>query len=283
MSQVLVPRKLEELWPMLHEHPEAALMAGGTDLLVRRRAGIVSPEVIVCLEHVAELQGVHRQGDELVIGAATTHTRCLASSEIQAHAPVLHQALGRVGGPQIRNMGTIGGNICTASPAGDSLPALTVLRARVELRSKGAKRLLPLSEFILGPGRTAFGPGEILTGVRIPLDDGFTVRHFEKVGQRQAMAIAVVSLAAMIRLGSGGIVREARLALGSVGPTIVEPQSAEDCLVGRRLSTTALREAARLVRDAVSPIDDIRASADYRRQVAGNLLMRLRASAEQRT
>ena len=275
MSRVLVPRKLDEVWPMLHEHPGAALMAGGTDLLVRRRAGIVSPEVIVCLDHVSELQGVHLEGHELVIGALTTHTRCLASPDIQAHVPVLHQALSRVGGPQIRNMGTIGGNICTASPAGDSLPALTVLRAGVELRSKNENRRLSLSEFILGPGKTALRSGEILAGVRVPLEDGFTVRYFEKVGQRQAMAIAVVSLAAMIRPGSGGIVREARLALGSVGPTIVEPRAAEDCLVGRRVSKTALREAARLVRDAISPIDDIRASADYRRQVAGNLLMRL--------
>lgn len=275
MTHVLLPRTVPDVWTALTEHPQAVLMAGGTDLLVRRRAGKISPPTIVCLEHVEELHGVRLHGNELIIGATTTHAHCLDSPEIQAHAPVLHQALSRVGGPQIRNMGTIGGNICTASPAGDSLPPLTILRARVELRSKDAGRLLPLSEFIPGPGRTALRPGEMLTSVHIPLEETFTVHSFEKVGQRQAMAIAVVSLAAMLRLGPGGIVREARLALGSVGPTVVEPRSAEDCLVGHRLNKTALREAARLVQNAVSPIDDIRASAGYRRQVAGNLLLRL--------
>jgi xanthine dehydrogenase FAD-binding subunit len=172
-------------------------------------------------------------------------------------------------------MGTVGGNLCTASPAGDCLPPLYALGAEAVLRSKDDERALPIGEFILGPGRTALEPGEILCEIRAPLVPG--LHHFEKVGQRNALAIAVVSLAAVVRLGRGGIVEEARLALGSVGPTVVRPLQAEMALTGRRLAMGVLAEAAELVRAAVSPIDDLRASAAYRREVAGNLLLRLAA------
>ncbi|MFO7597824.1 MAG: FAD binding domain-containing protein, partial [Desulfocurvibacter africanus] len=161
--------------------------------------------------------------------------------------------------------------------AGDSLPALHILKAEVVLRSRESERALPIADFIRGPGKTDLRPGEILTEVRIPSAVDFQVQHFEKVGQRNAQAIAVVSLAALVRLNRRGTVEEARLALGSVGPTVVRPREAEEALAGRRLSLTALRQAAELVRSSVSPIDDIRATAAYRREVAGNLLLRLAA------
>jgi CO/xanthine dehydrogenase FAD-binding subunit len=147
----------------------------------------------------------------------------------------------------------------------------------VVLRSQESERTLPIGNFILGPGKTDLRPGEILVEIRIASVREFQVQHFEKVGRRNAQAIAVVSLAALARLGRSGKVEEARLALGSVGPTVVRPWEAETALQGRRLSLTALRQAAGLVRSAVSPIDDIRATAAYRREVAGNLLLRLAA------
>ncbi len=275
MTAVLLPRHMDELWSMRTDHIEATLMAGGTDLLVRVRSGLEQPKTVICLERLPELRSIREKHGRLCIGACVTHRECLESPSVREHAPILAQALGHLGGPQIRNMGTIGGNICTASPAGDSLPPLYALEAEVVLRSKADERRLPVADFILGPGRTALRPGEVLTEIRGPLADDFQVQHFEKVGGRNAMAIAVVSLAALVRTGPRGIVQEARLALGSVGPTVIRPDKAEKALIGRTLSSSALHQAARLIRDAVNPIDDIRATAAYRRQVAGNLVLRL--------
>ncbi len=275
MNAVLLPRETSELWAMLADHPDAALMAGGTDLLVRARKEREQPAVVICLERLPELQAIHMEHGRLCIGACVTHRACLDSQQVRASAPILARALGHLGGPQIRNMGTIGGNICTASPAGDSLPPLYALEAEVVLRSKDAERRLPIADFIHGPRRIALMSGEILAQIRVPPADDFQVQHFEKAGRRNALAIAVVSLAALVRTGPRGIVQEARLALGSVGPTVIRPVEAEKALISRKLSPNALNQAARLVRAAASPIDDIRATADYRRQVAGNLLLRL--------
>lgn len=275
MNTVLLPQNLDELWRMRAENPGASLYAGGTDLLVRRRAGLVRPAALICLERIAELRSIYIDGDVLAIGACATHRECLESSEISRHAPVLAQALRQIGGPHIRNMGTIGGNICTASPAGDSLPPLYMLEAEVALRSPEGERRMPISQFIIGPGQNALNADEILDHVRIPLSREYSIQHFEKVGQRNAMAIAIVSLAAVVRTGARGIVEEARLALGSVGPTVLRCTEAEEALTGRRLSMTALREAGRRIRPVVRPIDDIRASAAYRREVAGSLPLRL--------
>lgn len=275
MKAVLLPRDMDELWAMLADNPGAALMAGGTDLLVRVRKGLEQPDTVIILEGLPELRSIRVEHDRLCIGARATHQSCLDSPMVREYAPILAQALSRLGGPQIRNMGTLGGNICTASPAGDGLAPLYALEAEVVLRSRDAERRLSIADFIHGPNRTALWPGEILTEVRVPLADGFQVQRFEKVGQRKALAIAVVSLAALVRTGPRGIVQEARLALGSVGPTVIRPKEAEAALVGRKLSPSALNQAARLVRAAVRPMDDIRATADYRRQVAGNLLLRL--------
>ncbi|NCC25787.1 MAG: xanthine dehydrogenase family protein subunit M, partial [Deltaproteobacteria bacterium] len=226
MTAVLAPRFFDDLWAMLNDQPEATLMAGGTDLLVRRRAGLVNPRTIVLLEGLDALAEISLDNGELVVGSGATHSRILNSPLIRTNAPLLAMALAKVGGPQIRNMGTIGGNLCTASPAGDSLPALHVLGARVELLSQNARRVMNLDEFILGPGKTALRPGEILTRILVPPTRHFQVQHFEKVGQRKAMAIAVVSLAGLISLGPRGLIENAHLALGSVGPTIIRPVEA---------------------------------------------------------
>ncbi|WP_415518370.1 MAG: xanthine dehydrogenase family protein subunit M [Desulfovibrio aminophilus] len=274
MTRVLLPATLPELWEALAASPGAPLLAGGTDLLVRLRARRQRPEALVGLERLAELRTIRRQGRSLRIGALATHAMIAGHPLVLRHAPVLARAVSEVGGPAIRNMGTLGGNLCTASPAGDSLPALAVLEARVELLSAGGTRLLPLSGFLLGPGRTALAPGEIVGAVRVPLAADFQVQHFEKVGRRAALAIAVVSLAVLARLEKG-VVAEARLAVGSAAPTVLRCPEAEELLRGGRLTLSALERAAKAVRAAVRPIDDARASAGYRRQVAGNLLLRL--------
>jgi xanthine dehydrogenase FAD-binding subunit len=257
------------------EHPRAALYAGGTDLLVKLRSGLLDPPVLICLERIEELKGTADQGEEIFIGGATTHAALLADPLIQGHFPVLIKALKVLGSPLVRRMGTIGGNLITASPAGDTLPPLYVLGAEVELRNEKSRRHLPVKDFILGPGKTLLASGEILSGVRLRKQPEINVHHFEKVGSRKALAIAVVSLAAALQINPDGLVQKARLAWGSVGPTLVTCREAEAALEGNPLSLEILEKAAAMARRAVSPIDDLRAGAGYRRQVAGNLLFRL--------
>jgi xanthine dehydrogenase FAD-binding subunit len=274
MRSVFLPQKLEELWPRL-EDPSTSLYAGGTDLLVRLREGTVKDGNLVCLERLAELKEVEDLGDAVRIGAVCTHTQLLADPLVGRHFPILIQALRVLGSPPIRHQGTIGGNIGTASPAGDTLGPLYALRAEVELRTRETARHLPIRDFIQGPGRTVLKSGEIITGVRMAKCPAFNIHHYEKVGQRRAMAIAVAGLAVLMRVGGDQTIEEVRLAWGSVGPTVVTSAPVEAVLRGRPLSREVLREAADVARQAVAPIDDLRASADYRREVAGNLLRRL--------
>lgn len=283
MKKVLLPRTMPELWSCMKEEADAALYAGGTDLLVKLRRGDVGAHALICLERIEELRGIRKESECLWIGAAATHRQLLGSSLIQEELPVLSMAIKTLGSPLIRGMGTIGGNICTASPAGDCLPPLYVLDAVVELHSRGAVRTMPLAAFISGPGETLLAKGEILAGIRVKKPEGFTVHHYEKAGQRKAMAIAVASLAAVLKISGSGIVEEARLAWGSVGPTVVRSAEVEAALIGERLSSTALENASALARRAISPIDDLRASAEYRRTVAGNLLFRLGTGIGRRT
>ncbi len=275
MRNVLMPASLDELWLAVEKAPRGSVYAGGTDLLVRMRSGLVNPDALICLERIPELRGVRDQGDVLRIGACTTHTAILSDPAVVAHFPVLSQAVRVLGSPLIRNMGTLGGNICTASPAGDTLPPLYVLNASVELLSRDGARTLAIEDFIAGPGKTRLEPGEILASIRVPKPRPSVLHHFEKVGLRNALACSVVSLAALIDLSPEGTVEAIELAWGSVGPTIVRCPEAQAFLQGKVLDSETLREAAAIVHRTVSPIADVRAGADYRRIVAGNLLLRL--------
>jgi CO/xanthine dehydrogenase FAD-binding subunit len=275
MSSVFLPRTLNSLWKILEQDPGAIVYAGGTDLLVKFRQSMPQPPSLVCLERIEELKGVREREEDLFIGACTTHTFMMNDPLIRSRCPVLAKALKVLGSPAVRNMGTIGGNICTASPAADTLPPLYVLDAEVEIRSKSDSRRMVLREFILGPGKTRLRAGEIVFGIWLRKAPEYTIHHFEKVGQRNALAIAIVSLAAVLKVSHAGTVEKARLAWGSVGPTVVTSTQVEGAITGQPLSMETLKKAGELARNAVSPIDDVRARASYRRLVAGNLLWRL--------
>ena len=275
MRPVYLPHTLLELWSYLEVEPEALIYAGGTDLLVKMRSGkAAAAPALICLERLAELRDIRETAAGIRIGAAAAHTELLRHPLILSCLPVLAQALQTLGSPLIRNMGTIGGNICTASPAGDTLPPLYILQAEVELHTRDAVRILPIREFITGPGKTQLQRGEILTGVVVKKPVGYNIHHFEKVGLRKSMACAVASMAALLRLSPSGVIEVARLAWGSVGPTVVTA-AVEDTLIGEKLSRKTLAAAALKIRQIVAPITDVRASADYRRTVSGNLLLRL--------
>ena len=270
------PETLDELFEQQQQHQGAHLMAGGTDLLVALRHGPQDKRTIICLERIAELRRIDELDDGSVsIGATATFSTIARNTLLQERYPLLTQAAATVGGPAIRNMASIGGNIVTASPAADSLPALYLLDAQLELRSATGRRTVAIDEFISGPRRTLLQPGEIISRIILPPASDWYIQRFEKVGRRKSLAIAVASLAALLRLTADGTVTEARFAWGSVGPTVVRCPEAEQALIGKSLTEENLTAAALLAQQAVQPIDDIRASAEYRRTVAGNLLLRL--------
>ncbi|RJR45429.1 MAG: xanthine dehydrogenase family protein subunit M [Desulfobacteraceae bacterium] len=275
MKTVHLPSTLDELWQILSENPGIGIYAGGTDILPRLRKGMRPPPALVCLERIGELRGVRDEGDKVFLGGCTTHSALLSTPLIRDHFPVLAKGLAALGSPHIRNMGTLGGNIATASPAGDSLPPLYVLQAEIELRNRNSQRRVQIRDFIKGPGKAALSAGEIVAGVWLQKERKHRIHHFEKVGQRNALAIAIVSMAAVIDLSEGGLIESAHLAWGSAGPTIVTSQAVELFLKDKPLDAETLSKAADLAREAVSPIDDVRATAAYRREVAGNLLLRL--------
>jgi xanthine dehydrogenase small subunit len=276
LDKPFMPKTIDEIWCILEEQPDIILYAGGTDLLVKLRAShTLHNTPLICLERIEELKTVYESAGRVFIGACCTHSQLLSNPLIQQRFPVLIKALRSLGSPPIRNMGTIGGNICTASPAGDTLPPLYVLDAKVEIRSQNQYRRMPIKDFIVGPGITALKKGEILYGLWLEDNNSYNIHHFEKVGQRRSLAISIASLTALVKTTETGIVEKTRFAWGSVGPTTVTSEEAEAALIGKPLSEETLKALMPFVEKAVSPIDDLRASASYRRVVAGNLLFRL--------
>lgn len=274
MRALMFPSCLEELFCKMEQNPTALLLAGGTDLLVRlRRQPGQNPPPLISLANLKELHGISKDDTTIAIGAATTFSAIIADKLIGEHAPLLAQAARTIGGPAIRNMATIGGNIRTASPAGDSLPPLYLLGAMIEIISQRGKRLLPIGEFIVGPGQTALFENEIITRILLPCGESFHYQGFEKVGRRRSMAIAVTSFACLMNLSNDRTIETARFAWGSVGHTVVRIPVLEEKLAGSRLDDDTICHATHIVRDKVSPISDIRATADYRRSVAANLMV----------
>ena len=277
MVTVTIATSIDDACAALDADPEALVIAGGTDLMVEVNRGTRSVGNVVAVDRVPELQGWSLEGDRsnvLRLGAGTTCAD-LAEPSLAKLVPALAQAARTVGSPQIRNAATLGGNLATASPAGDMLPVLAALDAEVELRSSTGTRHLPLDEFVVGVKVNALVPGELITAIRVPVLDG--PQEFLKVGTRNAMVIAVTSLALVVdRPG-----RTVRVALGSVAPVPVraieaEVLAAERCdFDGMRVpSDEVVDRFAVLVADAARPIDDHRGSAAYRRHAVGVLARR---------
>ena len=276
---ILIPRSIADACATLATNPDATVLAGGTDLMVEINAGHRRPTAVVSLGALDELASWQELGRDvppptLVLGAGLTYT-ALMSGRLAERLPALAAASRTVGSPQIRNAGTLGGNLGTASPAGDTLPVLAALDATVDLVSSSGERSLRLEEFITGPKLTARRSDELIAAVRFPAPEG--PQQFLKVGTRNAMVIAAVSLAAVVDRPT----RSIRLALGSVGPTSIRAHDAEAWLADRldwEMTTapdpTLLAELARRVSASARPIDDHRSTADYRRHAAGVLAVR---------
>ncbi len=258
---VLTPRSLDEALRLKAEQPDARLVQGGTDVLVELNFDRSRPLALINLNEVEELRGFSRENGTLVLGSGLTYAE-LMRPELAAALPALAEASRTVGSPQIRNRGTLGGNLGTASPAGDALPPLLIESAEVELASVRGRRVVPLGDFLVGPKRNALEPDELVVSVRIKPSGAH--QTFMKVGPRNAMVIAVCSLALSVDRERG----ELRAAFGSAGPVT-------------GLVTAPLDEAERFpdaVAAAASPIDDVRGTAAYRRHalrvLAGRALER---------
>jgi CO/xanthine dehydrogenase FAD-binding subunit len=276
---VLVPSTLDEALDALGEHPDALVLAGGTDLMVeineshRRLAG---DEVVVSVTRVPELRAwsLDPATATVRLGAGVTYAE-LARPPLATLLAALGQAARTVGSPQIRNAATIGGNLATCSPAGDGLPVLAALDAMVELAGPDGARRLPVLDFMTGVKRTARRPGELITAVTVPVLDGW--QGYAKVGVRNAMVIAIAGVCLAVDRPS----RSVRIALGSVAPTIVRAPAAEaeaSGHVGWAAATVGDATVARfgeLAAEAARPIDDHRASAAYRRRAVEVLACRL--------
>jgi CO/xanthine dehydrogenase FAD-binding subunit len=242
------PRTLDEALRLRAELPDARLVQGGTDVMVELNFGRSRPPALVSIAEVDELRGWSRENGGLRLGAGLTYTEAMLG-ELAELVPSLAQASRTVGSPQIRNRGTIGGNLGTASPAGDALPPLLAERAHVELASVRGIRTLPLDEFLLGVKRNALEPDELVSAVRLTPSGGS--QTFMKIGPRNAMVIAICSLALVVDTAEG----EVRAAFGSAAETarsVTLPLAEADALPDR-------------IAEATRPIDDVRATAAYRR------------------
>jgi CO/xanthine dehydrogenase FAD-binding subunit len=282
---LIVGRSTAHVLEILQAQPEARIVAGATDLIPFVRAGRLRPRLVVDITRLDDLRAIRHVDGGLEIGALVTHAQLAASPLVRQHAAVLSEAAACVAGPQVRARGTLGGNVCTASPAADTVPALLVLDAQVRLVSAAGERRLPLANFSAGPGRTALGDGELLHSVYIPAQPESAGASFGKVGKRQALVISVVNGAALLAVAEEQVT-QARIALGAVAPTVVRCPAAEARLVGTVAHASGLRhefeEASDLVLKTIRPIDDVRGSAAYRRAAAVGLVRRLLAQAWER-
>jgi len=266
-------RSIDELLDHLAD-PGARILCGGTDLLVKMRGGLMRPTRLLDISDLTDMRGLAWGERALEVGAAVPYADLLGDRAVRERLPILALVLGKLGSAQIRNRGTLGGNLVNASPAADSVIALLLLDAEVVLASRQGERSLPVEGFLLGPGKTALARGEFVRSVRIPIPEGALAPYFHKIGRRKALTISIASLGALLRVEKGRV-KEARLAVGSVAPTPLRLRRVEDLVRGRRLTPQLIAEARALAAQSVSPIDDVRASGAYRRDVTADLVARL--------
>jgi carbon-monoxide dehydrogenase small subunit/xanthine dehydrogenase small subunit len=265
------PRSLEEALEILAQRPgEARPVAGATDLLARAGPGSAGLDALFDVTAVPEMQGIEERDSELWLGALTTYTDAAASPLVARHAPALRTACGLAGGPQVRNRATLGGSLARAAPWADPLPPLLAADAVVEIVSVSSRRDVPVDAFLSGPGETALAPDELIVGVRVPRREG--VRGaFQRLAQRRGPAVAKISVAAAMTFKDGRP-DWVRVAMGAAGETVTRCLATETALLGGGYDS--LQRAKDAIREEARPVDDLRSSSEYRREMAAVLLER---------
>ncbi len=269
----LAPKNLIEALEMMSDRPEAIPLAGGTDLLVQVKEGRRPVETLLSLKRVPEVHQYTHNGT-LTFGAAVTVGQIAAQPQVQRDYTALAVGAGLIGSVQIRNVATVGGNLCNAAPSADTAPPLLVLGARAVISSLQCERTVPLEAFFLGPGRTVLQPGELLKGIVVPQPPERTGSFYMRHTPRARMDLAVVGVAAAVTLGADGTIAEARLALGAVAPVPMRATRAEALLPGYPLADELLQEVGATAAQEAQPLDDLRASAEYRRHLVDVLTKR---------
>ena len=273
--EVIRPASVDEALGVLATHGASArIVAGGTDVLVELQRGVKPTATLIDVSALRELKYVRRSGDAVAIGGLATHNDVLAAPFARAAMLPLAQACIEVGAPQIRTRGTVAGNLVTASPANDTIAALIALDAELVLVSRSGERSVRLEDFYTGFRTTQLRTDELVREIRFRALDASRRGVFLKLGLRRAQAISVIDIALVVERDAGGVVGDARIALGCLAPTVVRATSAERFLIGKRLDAAACAHAGRIACDDAAPIDDVRGSAGYRRTTLAALVTR---------
>ncbi|GGB87438.1 oxidoreductase [Novosphingobium endophyticum] len=275
------PDTVEGAIALLAADPLARPLGGGTDLIVQVRSGRVTPSSIVDLKRIGGLSGVRRDGEAFVIGAATPCTSLKDDAQFSAAWPGVVEAANLIGSVQVRNRATMAGNLCNASPAADSVPALVAAGATCVIAGPAGRREVPVEAVPVAPGRTSLAAGEFVIEIRLPAGRRSGSDAYLRSIPRTEMDIAVVGTAANLEFDGEGTCTSARIALGAVAPTVVLVEAAGAALIRTRLDDAALDAMAEAVRAACDPIDDKRGTISYRKAMAGVLARRaVRIAAE---
>ena len=280
--EYLRPRSLAEAISLLGKYGnKAKVLAGGTDLLIDMKLLRKRPEYLGDITGINELKGITSNEKELRIGAITLLSEIGNSRLIQDRYAALFEATSEMATTQIRNLATIGGNLCNASPAADTAPPLIVLEAKAEIASQSGIRTVPLEEFFTGPGETVLTAGDILTAILIPAPAQHMGTSFIKIS-RTASDLAILNVAVAL-ITDNNTCREVRIALGAVAPTPIRAKKAEDILTNRELTQDTIEKAASTVTEEIKPISDVRSTSDYRRDVAAVITKRALLRAYERS
>lgn len=271
------PKTLDDALRLLHDEG-GRVIAGGTDLIPQMRDERRDDRCLIDTSRLSQMKFISEEGDNIHIGSMTTYKEIVESPLLRLEARSLTQASALVGSPQTRNRGTIGGNLGNASPAGDTLPPLLILNAEVHMCSVDGERSLRLPDFLLGPGKTALNDDEIIHHISFEKLPQGTHTTYQRLGSRAGMAVSIASCAIALRVSEGGVLEDTRIALGAVAPTAIRCSKVEGFLMGEKVSDDLFEAAARTASDECSPIDDIRGTARYRRNVVFHLVQRCMAS-----
>lgn len=271
------PDSLERAIAILSEmNGRARPLAGGTDLIDHVRTGRLTPDLIVDVKRIPELNRIAQTEHALHLGAAVPCYRIYEDPDIRRNFAALVDACSIIGGIQVQNRASVGGNICTSGPAADSAPALIALNATCVLTGPDGTRELPVHEFFTGPGQNVLQRGELLVEIRLPAPEASSGSHYRRFIPRNEMDIAVVGVGAAVTLEQDGqTIRSARIGLGAVAPTPLLAREASDLLAGRPATDETFAEAAQAARAIISPIDDMRGTVEFRHHVTGVLVERV--------
>ncbi len=279
--EYILPQSLQEACALLAQYGQSAkVLAGGSDLLVKMKDGLLKPPYLVSLKNLDGLKGIrYESGKGVIIGARATHNDVMSNVILKEKYPSVCEAAHSMAAEQIRNIGTIGGNLVNAVPSADMPPILIALDAPARIMGSSRERTIPLEEFFLGPGKTVLENGEILVEIIIP-DQPATGSNYIKFGLRRAGALAVVGVASSVT-ASEGFCQDVRIVLGAVAPTPIRARQAENVLRGNKIRPELIDEAGKVAGAESKPINDIRGSIEYRRNLVDVLTRRsLKAALE---